>query len=81
MNADELEVWVALVGPAGLAKAAQERLAREVPVLLREPEVRQRLFNAGWQVQGSSPEGLRSRVKAEAAILGGIISKRNIKSE
>jgi hypothetical protein len=50
-------------------------------VLLREPEVRQRLFNAGWQVQGSSPEGLRSRVKSEAAILGGIISSRQIKSE
>ncbi len=81
VNADELEVWVALVGPAGLAKAAQERLAREVPTLLREPEVRQRLFNAGWQVQGSSPEGLRSRVKSEAAILGGIIRSRNIKAE
>ncbi len=77
----ELEVWVALVGPARLSQAAQQRLARELPSRWREPEVRQRLFNAGWQVQGSSPEGLRLRVKAEAAILGDIIRSRGIQAE
>ena len=78
---NELEVWVALVGPANLSRAAQERIARELPGLLRQPEVRQRLFNAGWQVQGSAPDGLRARVKAETAILGGIIATRGIKAE
>ncbi len=78
---NELEVWVALVGPAGLSKAAQERIAREVPGLLRQPEVRQRLFTSGWQVQGSAPDGLRARVKAETGILGGIIAARGIKAE
>jgi tripartite-type tricarboxylate transporter receptor subunit TctC len=78
---NDLEVWVALVGPASLSKAAQERLAREVPDLLRQADVRQRLFNAGWQVQGSAPDGLRSRVKSETNILGGIILTRGIKLE
>ncbi len=78
---NDLEVWVALVGPANLSRAAQERLAREVPTLLRQPEVRQRMFNAGWQVQGSAPDGLRSRVKAETNILGGIILTRGIRAE
>ena len=78
---DDLEVWVALVGPARMSKPALDRLAREVPALLREPESRQRLFNAGWQVQGSAPEGLRARVKTETAILGGIIQARGIKME
>lgn len=81
VRADELEVWVALVGPAALSRTAQDRLAREVPRLLREPEARQRLFAAGWQVQGTSPEGLRLRVKTESAILGGIIARRGIKAE
>ena len=49
--------------------------------LLRQPEARQRLFNGGWQVQGSAPDGLRSRVKAETNILGGIIMTRGIKAE
>ena len=81
VKADELEVWVALVGPAGLSAAAQQRLAREVPTLLREAEARQRLFAAGWQVQAGSPEALRLRVKAETRILGDIIAQRGIKSE
>lgn len=80
VQADELEVWVALVGPAGLAPAAQERLAREVPGLLREARMRQRFFGAGWQVQGSSPEGLRLRLAAESALLGGIIERQRIRA-
>ena len=78
---NDLEVWVALVGPAGLSKAAQARLAREVPELVRQPEARQKLFTSGWQVQGSSPEALRMRVKSETDVLGGIITARGIKSE
>jgi tripartite-type tricarboxylate transporter receptor subunit TctC len=79
--ADELEVWVALVGPAGLGGAAQQRLAAALPVLLRAPEARQALFAAGWQVQASPPEALRLRVREEARILGAIITQRGIRTE
>lgn len=73
-----LEVWTALIGPAGLSKAAQARLAAEVPRILREPETRTRLLNQGWQAVGTSSEGLHQRVKAEAALLGAIIRTQNI---
>ncbi|MEO5734536.1 MAG: tripartite tricarboxylate transporter substrate-binding protein [Rubrivivax sp.] len=76
-----LEVWVALVGPAKLSKAALARLSAEVPALVREGEARQRLFSAGWQAQGSLPEVLRARVKTEGALLGGIIKSQGIKIE
>jgi len=76
-----LEVWTALIGPAGLSKAAQARLAQEVPRIIREADTRQKLFNQGWQALGTSPDGLRSRVKDEAAILGAIIQSRGIKLE
>jgi tripartite-type tricarboxylate transporter receptor subunit TctC len=81
VRVDELEVWVALVGPASLSRAARDRLAREVPALVRGPEIRQRLFAAGWAAQGSSPEALRLRVQAESALLGGIIAGRGIRAE
>lgn len=81
VNSYELEVWVALVGPSKLSKAAQDRLAREVPALVRGDEVRQRMFNAGWAAQGTAPEGLKLRVKNETNNLGGIIMMRGIKSE
>jgi len=76
-----LEVWVALVGPAGLSKAAQERLARDVPALLREADIRQRLGAAGWDPLGSSSDMLAARVRDETKLLGDIIRSRHIKAD
>ena len=73
-----LEVWNALIGPASLPRAAIDRLAKDVPVVMREPALRNRLFNLGWQAVGTSPEGLASRVRSETAILGAIIRERAI---
>lgn len=74
-----LEVWVALLGPANLSKTAQARLSREVETIMKQPEVRQKLFEQGWQAVGTSPDGMRLRVKEEAAIMTKIISARGIK--
>ncbi|RST50186.1 Bug family tripartite tricarboxylate transporter substrate binding protein [Variovorax sp. DXTD-1] len=74
-----LEVWVALLGPANLSKTAQARLSREVEIIMKQPEVRQKLFEQGWQAVGTSPDGMRLRVKEEAAIMTKIISARGIK--
>jgi len=77
---DALEVWVALVAPASLSSAAQDRLAREVPAAVNG-EARERLLTSGWQGVGSSADGLRQRVARETEILGGIIKSRGIKIE
>ena len=37
------------------------------------------LFEQGWQAVGTSPEGMRLRVKDEAAIMSKIISTKGIK--
>ena len=76
-----LEVWTALVGPANLSRAAQERLTAEVPKIIGNAETRQKLFNQGWQAVGTSPEGMKRRVREEAAIMNGIISAQGIKLE
>jgi len=76
-----LEVWTALVGPAGMSKGALDRLARDVPAAVREADTRQRLFTGGWEAVGSSAEGLALRVKDETRILGDIIVSRGIKLE
>ena len=75
----DLEVWNALVGPANLSKAAQTRLGVEVARILRDPDVRQKLFSQGWQAVGTSPEGLNSRLRQEATLLGNIISMQGIR--
>ncbi|WP_077003031.1 tripartite tricarboxylate transporter substrate binding protein [Variovorax sp. KK3] len=74
-----LEVWTALLGPANLSKQAQDRITRELAIVMKSPEVRQKLFEQGWQAVGTSPDGMRTRVKEEAALMGKIISTQGIK--
>jgi tripartite-type tricarboxylate transporter receptor subunit TctC len=74
-----LEVWNALVGPASLSPAAKRVLSIAVVDIMRQPETRQRLFTAGWQAVGTSPDGLKLRVDEEAKAMAGIISTRGIK--
>jgi len=77
----DMDVFVALVGPASLSPAAQARVAEQASAIARSPEMRQRFFNAGWAPVGSSPEGLRTRVRSETSLLAGIIKARGIKVE
>jgi tripartite-type tricarboxylate transporter receptor subunit TctC len=76
-----LEVWNALVAPAAMPRAALERLERDVPAALREPETRQRMVTGGWEPVGSTAEAALARVQAEARLLGDIITSRGIKLE
>jgi tripartite-type tricarboxylate transporter receptor subunit TctC len=77
----DMDVFVALVGPAKMNPNAQMRLADEASAVARSPEMRQRFFNAGWAPLGGSPEALKLRVRNETNLLGGIIMIRGIKVE
>jgi hypothetical protein len=48
---------------------------------MQSEETRQKLFMQGWQPVGTSSEGLRSRMKAEASEMGRVIAQRGIKVE
>ncbi|MEJ8845071.1 tripartite tricarboxylate transporter substrate-binding protein [Variovorax rhizosphaerae] len=77
----DLEVWAALLGPASLSKAEQQRIARELGPIMKSAEVRQKLFEQGWQAVGTSADGMRARVRKEAAIMASIINAKGIKLE
>ncbi|MBH1963926.1 MAG: tripartite tricarboxylate transporter substrate binding protein [Comamonadaceae bacterium] len=74
-----LEVWTALIGPANLSAAARQRVASALATVMKSAEVRQRMFQQGWQAVGTSPEGLAQRVRQETTLLDGIIKSRGIK--
>ena len=76
-----LEIWNAVAGPASMPKPVVQRLSTLLSQIAREPEVRQRLFQQGWQVVGGTSEALALRIKADTATLGQIIRERNIKAE
>jgi tripartite-type tricarboxylate transporter receptor subunit TctC len=77
----QLEIWTAAAAPQSMPKAIVAKLSQLIADIARTPEVRQKLFAQGWQVAGTSAEGLANRVKADTALLGGIIQMRGIKAE
>ena len=76
-----LEIWNAVAGPSSLPKPVVAKLSVLFSEIARSPDIRQKLFTQGWQVAGTSSEGLASRIKSDTALLGGIIAMRGIKNE
>ncbi|MNL83466.1 hypothetical protein D3C87_2111210 [compost metagenome] len=64
-----------------MPKPIQAKLAALISEIARSQDVRGKLFQQGWQVAGTSPEGLANRIKADTALLGGVIAMRGIKAE
>jgi tripartite-type tricarboxylate transporter receptor subunit TctC len=77
----QLEIWTAAAGPASMPKPVVAKLSGLFSDIARSPEMRQKLFAQGWQVAGTSSEGLANRIKADTTLLGGVIAMRGIKSE
>ena len=77
----QLEIWNALAGPRSLPPLVQERLSALCSQTVRHPEVRQKLFQQGWQVAGTTVEGLARRIAADTRLLGGVIASRGIRAK
>ena len=74
----QLEIWNAVAAPASMPSAQVRKLSALISSIVRSPEMRQRLFQQGWQVVGSSPEGLKNRIDADTKALGEIIRQQKI---
>jgi tripartite-type tricarboxylate transporter receptor subunit TctC len=72
-------VWNGVFGPADMPAATAQRIADEIARTVRLPEMRQRLYDAGWQALGTAPEGLALRMQSDSALWGGVIASTGIK--
>jgi tripartite-type tricarboxylate transporter receptor subunit TctC len=77
----QLEIWTAAAAPNSMPKPVVAKLSTLISDIARTPEVRAKLFQQGWQVAGTSAEGLANRVKNDTNLLGGVIVMRGIKAE
>jgi tripartite-type tricarboxylate transporter receptor subunit TctC len=77
----QLEIWTAAAAPQSMPKPIVNKLSALIAEISRMPEVRQKLFQQGWQVAGTNAEGLANRIKSDTAMLGGVIMMRGIKAE
>ena len=81
VNGFNLEIWNAVAAPNSLPKPVVARLSTLVSDLVRTPEMRQKLFQQGWQVVGSNAEGLALRIRADTGMLGGVIRQQGITAD
>lgn len=75
----QLEIWNAVAAPVGLPKAHVQKLATLLAEIVRRPDIRQKILNQGWQVAGTSPEGLAKRIAVDTAAMAEVIRKNDIK--
>ncbi|TNF61474.1 MAG: tripartite tricarboxylate transporter substrate binding protein [Burkholderiales bacterium] len=75
----QLEIWNAVAAPNGLPKAHVQRLSALITEIVRRPEIRQKIFAQGWQVAGTSPEGLARRMQSDARAMAEVIARNNIR--
>lgn len=76
-----LEIWNGIAAPKSMPQPIVAKLSSAISEIARSPDVRTKLFQQGWQVVGSSSEGLANRIKSDTNLLGGVIAMRGIKAE
>ncbi len=73
--------WFVIVAPAGTPKAIVTRLNAEIRKALAQPDVREKLVQQGFTVQGSTPEELGAATKEQLARYGKLMKEAGIKAE
>lgn len=73
--------WAGLMAPKGTPRAIVERVAREIAVIVQDPEVKEKLMKAGLVPESSSPEAFAALIVRDSAMYGEIIRAGKISAE
>jgi tripartite-type tricarboxylate transporter receptor subunit TctC len=76
-----VSVWVGISGPAGVAPAIVDRLAREYGRALQVPDVRERLINLGAEPNGETGAAFTRMVRDDVAQWAKIVKAAGVKLE
>jgi tripartite-type tricarboxylate transporter receptor subunit TctC len=76
-----MDVWVGLVGPAGMPKAVVERVNAEVNKVLRDQDARGKLLAVGLEPVGGAPEAMGATMRSDLEKFARIASAAHIKAD
>ena len=76
-----LTPWGGIFGPKGMPKEVVDRLARELAVVLKRPDVREAFGKLAFEPKSSTPEELTAILKQQIEIWGSIAREVGIKPE
>lgn len=77
----QLSVWYALFAPKGTPPDILHKINAAANDALKEPEIKARIEQLGYQTGGGTPEQMAENIKKEMAIVGEIVRLGNVKME
>src|SRR4029079_19651361 len=77
----DLSVWFGVLAPAGTPREIVQRLNVEIVKILQSPDVRERFFKQGVDVQTSTPEQFDAFVKSEVGRWAKVIKEAGIRAD
>ena len=77
----DIESWFGLLAPALVDPAIRERIARELAVVLADPDIVKKMDDAGLKPLSLSPAQFGAYLAREKQMLGAVISAAGIKAE
>lgn len=77
----DVEGWNAIFAPASMPEINAARLSQEISRILKSPEIRQRLFDQGWQTLGTAPEVLTQKIKDDTALWASVIKTTGARAD
>jgi tripartite-type tricarboxylate transporter receptor subunit TctC len=77
----QLDSWYGIFGPKGMPADAVKVLNEHLNVILKMPDVIERIAIQGTSPVGGSPEVLARTNRADVELVGNIIKDLNIKSD
>ena len=77
----DIESWFGLLAPALVDPAIRERIAREMAVVLADPDIVKKMDDAGLKPMSLSPAQFGAYLAREKQVLGAVISAAGIKAE
>jgi tripartite-type tricarboxylate transporter receptor subunit TctC len=77
----EASVWFGLFAPAGTPPAVVNKISADSRFVLNEPQMREKLQAAGFEIVGSTPAAFTERVKNEVQKWRKVVKDANLKLE
>jgi len=77
----DLSVWFGVLAPAGTPREILQRLNTEIVRILQSPEVKERFFKQGVDVQTSTPEQFDTFVRSEVGRWAKVIKEAGIRAD
>ncbi|MDD2546193.1 MAG: tripartite tricarboxylate transporter substrate binding protein [Burkholderiaceae bacterium] len=73
--------WAAIVAPAGTPKDTVAQLSAQIGKALNQPDVKQRLYEAGAEAAPTTPEEMGKILRSEIAKWGKVVRAANIQAD